>query len=65
MFGEGTKLGSEEQDMVKSEMNREENNGSEIEPGTLYLNVLTEPAVVHEIGQSSLCAFVDLVRFVI
>ncbi len=46
-------------------MNREENNGSEIEPGTLYLNVLTEPAVVHEIGQSSLCAFVDLVRFAI
>jgi hypothetical protein len=68
MLGDGTKLGSDEQDMIKSEVNHEESNanyGSEIDPGTLYLNVLTEPAVVHEIGQSSLCVFIDFVRFAV
>jgi hypothetical protein len=68
MLGDGTKLGSDEQDMTKSEVNYEEsnvNNGCEIDSGTLYLNVLTEPAVVHEIGQSSLCVFIDFVRFAV
>jgi hypothetical protein len=68
MLGDGTKLGSDEQDMIKSEVNFEEshvNNGCEIDSGTLYLNVLTEPAVVHEVGQSSLCVFIDFVRFAV